>query len=152
GNGSPRSSYGCCSTTAGAPYGQRTATRRNARGGRPSCRSMIARSSIGGHSTGAGLVVAGAPGGNAPDDEELLARLHEAEAPGLADEVGARSALRNAGLQLVLLHFEPRDLGLAAVEHGFRVLVAPDRLPVEDADEHERAEGEQASRPNHGTN
>ena len=32
GNGSPASSYGACSVTAGAPNGQRTATRRNARG------------------------------------------------------------------------------------------------------------------------
>ena len=46
GNGLPASSYGACSVTAGAPKGQRAATRRNARGGRPSCCSTSARSSI----------------------------------------------------------------------------------------------------------
>ena len=44
GNGCPSSSNGACSVTAGRPNGQRTATPRNARGGRPSWRATISSS------------------------------------------------------------------------------------------------------------
>ena len=46
GTARPAASYGSCSVTAGRPNGQRTATRRKARGSRPSCRATTARSSI----------------------------------------------------------------------------------------------------------
>src|SRR5262249_26517850 len=89
GNGWPFSSYGDCSATAGRPNGQREATRRNAGGGRPSCRSTIARSRPEGSSTTvAERSVLSQPGFDALDDEEPLVRLDEAEPARLAGELG----------------------------------------------------------------
>src|SRR4029077_13273535 len=76
-----------------------------------------------------GLVMRRAPGRDAAHDEELLARLDEPEASRLAEQFGAGAARRDPQLELLLLGLEPRDLRLAPVEDGLRVLVAPDRLP-----------------------
>ena len=97
----PSSSNAACSVTAGLPNGQRTATRRNARGGRPSCRSTIPSvvRDVEAEASGA-LRQAGMP----LDDEELLARLDEAEAPRLAHELPRRCPpARSAALSCALL-------------------------------------------------
>src|SRR5207247_5789835 len=86
GNGSLRSSYGLCSVTAGRPNGQRTATRRNARGSRPIWRATTARSSSAstvGHHAGP---LALAPLLDPADDEEVLAGADVAERARLAPE------------------------------------------------------------------
>ena len=114
GNGVPPSSNGACSVTAGSPNGQRATTRRNARGGRPSCRSTISRSAS--LTTGVLLVLA-APGVDAADDEQPLPRLHEPEPPRLAHERPAGADGRDLLLELPPLGREqrrPRPAGGAA--------------------------------------
>src|SRR5580765_6048710 len=87
-----------------------------------------------------------APGGNALDDEEALARLHEPEASRLADELLLRPDLREALLQADLLCTQRLHLGLAGVERVLRAQIRVRRLPVEERDEHEAAEREQPGR------
>ncbi len=90
------------------------------------------------------------PSSDPTDDEELFAGFDETESPRLADKFLAGADGGNPPFQLALLGFEAADLGLAVLEDGAGVLVAADRLPVEDADEHESGDGEQAGRPEHG--
>src|SRR5437764_479223 len=75
-----------------------------------------------------------APGGDAADDEELLAGLDEPEPARFADQLVARADGGEPVLELLLLCAQLRDLRLAAVENGARVLVGAQRLPVEERD------------------
>src|SRR5919201_3414904 len=84
-------SYGDCSVTAGRPKGHRTTTRRNARGGRPSCRSTSLRSSS---LTLRQRTVQLPPERDPLDDEQALPRLDEPEAARLA---GQRRLARDRG-------------------------------------------------------
>src|SRR5512133_393991 len=106
GKGSPFSSYGACSVTAGRSNGQRTTTRRNARGGLPSWRSTAARSL----STCAEPSVRLLPRLDALDDEEVLAGTDVPELPRLPRD--AVEALRrvHALLQASLQRGELRHL------------------------------------------
>src|SRR6185369_2505126 len=113
GNGSPASSNGACWVTAGRPNGQRTATRRNARGVLPSCCSTIARSSSTVHDRSLATVD---PGRDALDDVELLAGAHEAQAASLLGQGLARARLRQPMLQLALLGAQRLHVGRARRE------------------------------------
>ena len=108
------SSNGACSVTAGLPNGQRTATRRKARGGRPSCRATISRRPCGVDRRPVLVVLA--PGGDAADDEELLARLHEAEPARLADELLGRCRPWRCASQLLLLRAQRRTSAWRALQ------------------------------------
>src|SRR5438105_2564620 len=144
GNGSPDSSNGRCSVTAGCPYGQRTATRRKARGGRPSCRSTSARSS----STLPDRSVAPAPPrGDALDDEQPLARPDERELTRLELERRRARREREPAFEPPLLRPEPANLGLARDERAARVEVGAQRPVVEEGDEDEADERDDAKRP-----
>src|SRR5207237_52397 len=125
---------GSGAVTAGRPKGQRTATRRNARGRRPSWRSTIATSSIARQGT-----VGAAPGADPLHDEEALPRLDEREPPRLERERGRARRSRDALLELALLGLEPVDLPTAAHERVPRVHVRPERPEVEERAQDDRA-------------
>src|SRR5689334_24434672 len=84
GNGVPLSSNGACSVTAGRPNGQRRATRRNARGGRPSCWATRTRSSTAAETSPQPLP----PLADALDDVQVLAGTDVSEPARLALEGG----------------------------------------------------------------
>src|SRR6266511_1463345 len=112
GNGLPSSSNAACSVTAGRPYGQRTTTRRNARGRRPSCRSTTARSS----SIGGKRSASPPPRLDPLDDEEMLPRAHVAERASLARErVDARGGFPST-LGLLGRRLTPHHLRAARPE------------------------------------
>src|SRR5438270_8877497 len=75
-----------------------------------------------------------APGGDAADDEQPLAGLDEPEPPRFADQLVAGAHRGEPVLELLLLRTQLRDLRLATVENGARVLVGAQRLPVEKRD------------------
>src|SRR5213082_426594 len=99
GNGSPSRAIGACSVTAGRPNGQRTTTRRKARGSRPSWRSTTARSL----SITVNRRVGFQPGLDALDDEEVLAGADVAEAARLAREAVEARVRLHALLELAFL-------------------------------------------------
>src|SRR5689334_2690312 len=88
-----------------------------------------------------------APGRDAADDEELLARLHQAELPRLPDELRIRARLRDAPLQPRLLRAQGLHLGVARLQLLLRVHVGVRRLPVEEGNERQPADCEQPCRP-----
>src|SRR4051812_32969597 len=142
GNGSPASSTGACSVTAGRPNGQRTATRRKARGVRPSCCATTARSSTVPETSFELLP----PRADALDDVEVLVRLHVAEASRFALERGETRRDVEALLERALLRLEGLHLGVPLAEGPIRVQVRVERAVVEKPDERERAD----SRPAEG--
>src|SRR5262245_33938299 len=106
GNGSPPTVYGSCSVTAGAPKGQRTATRRKARGSRPSCRTTRSRSVA----TARGILPT-PPLRDVLDEEQVLAGMDEAEESLLCRQRRRRSGLAELPLECRLLTLELHDLG-----------------------------------------
>src|SRR5277367_326522 len=146
GNGVPSEAYGSCSTTAGRPKGQRAATRRNARGGRPSWRSTIARSSI----SAVSLFLLVTPGSNTANDEELLAGLHEPEASSLLHERLSGIDAREARFELLLFLLELRHLVLAPAERSVDVFVVANGLPIEEHRDRHSAHGEEMRGTHHG--
>src|SRR5207247_8464511 len=131
GNGSPDSSKAACSVTAGRPNGHRTATRRKARGGRPSWRSTSSRSS-----TRAGLAVD--PGRDALHDEQPLPAPDEPEPPRLPLESLLRRRVGESPLQLSLLRLERLHVRDPIGELPFRAQVAPAGTRVQEGDQQDR--------------
>src|SRR5262245_53041122 len=97
-----------------------------------------------------GTLVLVAPGGDAAHDEQLLAGLHEPEPARLTSQLVARAHGREPVLELVLLLAKPCHLGLTALQHGARVLVGAERLPVEERHDRETGDREHTSPPEHG--
>src|SRR4051794_8697292 len=135
GNGSPDSSNGACSVTAGRPYGQRTATCLNARGFLPSWRSTISRSS-----TRADRSPLVDPPGDALDDEEPLAGPHEPDAPRLALERLGRVRLGEASLEVAFLRLERANVGHLVGELLLGAHVAAQRARVEERHQQDPAD------------
>src|SRR5437762_2933837 len=136
GNGAPFSSTGACSVTAGLPNGQRTATRRKARGARPSCRSTTARSSIAPERSG----MVFQPARDPFDDEEVLAGVDHPEAARLARELRVARRRGDEALQALVLRLELPHLGRAPVERVPRVQVRARRLVVEEREHAEHGD------------
>src|SRR5439155_10896970 len=133
---------GVCSVTAGRPNGQRTTTRRNARGGRPSCRSTRARSSSMPFDRSSKTVP---PLLDPLDDEELLARADVPQAARLARELGRARRELEAPFERLLLGLERVHLRSPCVQRVVRRDPAPQRPVVEQRDEQDRAHREPAA-------
>src|SRR5215211_192075 len=118
---------------AGSPNGQRTATRRNARGVRPSWRATTARSSI--TADARRRLARRPPLGDPFDDEQPLAGLHVAEAPGLAHQRRVARLRRQPPLEPRLLRLERAQLRLGTRDVAARLEVARQRSVVEERDE-----------------
>src|SRR2546430_8293533 len=140
GNGSPCSSNGSCSVTAGRPKGQRTATRRNARGARPSCRSTTSRSSTAPQRNGVLLL----PARNALDDEQPLARADEAEPPRLPRKRSVTGRRLDESLQPDVLRAEQAHLGRPSPDGVALLQICPSRAVIEQRDQTERRNAEPA--------
>jgi hypothetical protein len=84
-----------------------------------------------------------APCRDALHDEEPLPWLDEPEPPRLAHQLRARVDRRDPLLQLDLLGLQGVHLGLVRLELVLRVQVRMQRLPVEEAEEHDGTEREQ---------
>src|SRR5215208_4632836 len=128
---------------AGRPNGQRTATRRNARGVRPSWRATTARSSIAADARW--RPACGSPLGNALDDEEALAGLDVAETACLGKERGVARLRGEPPLEARLLELERLQLRLRLREFLAGVEVARQRLVVQEGDEADDRDGEPAA-------
>src|SRR5205823_7412446 len=114
---------GACSVTAGRPNGQRTTTRRKARGVRPIWRATTSRSSSAstvGHHAGPFTLP---PLTDALDDEQVLARSHVSERARLARERGDGVRRAEALLEPRLLRLQLGDRRGAATELAARVEV-----------------------------
>src|SRR5690242_19051127 len=109
--------------------------RRNARGLRPSWRSTMSRSSTLGEAS-----VRVQPAPDAAHDEELLARLDEAEAPRLAGKLGVARRRGDEALQLLMLPPQPLHLRGALRDGLPRVHVRARRLVIEEPDDRDRAD------------
>src|SRR5436305_1590426 len=136
GNGAPAASRGHCSVTAGRPKGQRTATRRKARGGRPSCRATTASSSM-----PPDRMLRALPRPDPLDDEEALPGLDEPKPARLPHERRLARGVGELAFELVLLGAEVLDLsgaldeGVAGVDVGVqrRVVEKPHEAKCPDA-------------------
>src|SRR5579884_3302777 len=126
------------------PKGQRTTTRRNARGSRPSWRATTARSASLLVDTARRMLLA-PPLREVLDDEQVLARTDVAEHSRLRREDCVRRRPLQPPLQRVPLLLQP------AHGRGLRGLlrmgghVGAQRLVVEERDERERAKAEPAA-------
>src|SRR4029077_14498618 len=88
-----------------------------------------------------------APGGDAAHDEQLLARVDEAELTCLADELRVGAGLRDASLKPHLLRAQRLHLGVTRLKLLLRVEVGVCRLPVEEGDKSQPADCEQPGWP-----
>src|SRR5262249_49165346 len=128
-----------CSVTAGRPNGHLTATRRKARGERPSCCSTTARSF-----TAVEASVRLPPALDALHDEQPLTWLDKPDSARLACELGIARRRGNQLLQVLMLLSQLPHLG-APHGHGVaRVEVHARRLVVEDRDEASAADDDPA--------
>src|SRR2546430_16060827 len=116
------------------------ATRRKARGGRPSCRATTASSFMPPDRTLRVL-----PGLDPLDDEEALPRLDESEPARLPHERRVARRIGELALQLPFLRAEALDLARAVDERMARVRVRGQRPVVEKSDEAERPDAEAAA-------
>src|SRR5436305_5139462 len=139
GNGAPAASRGHCSVTAGRPNGQRTATRRKARGGRPSCRATTASSSM-----PPDRMLRALPRPDPLDDEEALPGLDEPEPARLPHERRLARGVGELAFQLVLLGAEVLDLSGALDECVAGVDVGVQGPVVEKPDQAKRPDAEPA--------
>ena len=99
--------------------------------------------------TGAAPLVVPPPRTNPPNDEELLTGFDEPEPARLADQLVAGPDGLEPLLEHSLLLLQAGDIGLAPVQDAARVFVRPQRLPVEERDQYQPAEGEQPGRAEH---
>ncbi len=84
-----------------------------------------------------------APRGDALDDEQPLAGLHEPEPPRFSNELVTGAGARDSTLESRALGFQRPDVGPAALELVLRVEIRVCRLPVEERDENEPSDREQ---------